>query len=95
MGTMLHLQRRLCPLFRVLQDADDIVLHLVNRAIPLTPRPIARTAIDVPADILARYVGDYQFLRQFTITMTLRVTLKTASSYGDKPCPGDEHGCCV
>jgi D-alanyl-D-alanine-carboxypeptidase/D-alanyl-D-alanine-endopeptidase len=57
-------------------DASDIGLHLISRAIPLTPRPIARTAIDVPAEKLARYVGEYEFLRDFTHKATLRVTLE-------------------
>jgi D-alanyl-D-alanine-carboxypeptidase/D-alanyl-D-alanine-endopeptidase len=57
-------------------DANDIGLHLITRAIPLTPRPIARTAIDVPAEMLAHYVGEYQFLRDFQHTVTLRVTLE-------------------
>jgi CubicO group peptidase (beta-lactamase class C family) len=58
------------------REAEDIALHLLNRAIPLRPRPIARTAIDLPADILARYVGDYQFMLEFTRTVTLSVTLE-------------------
>jgi D-alanyl-D-alanine-carboxypeptidase/D-alanyl-D-alanine-endopeptidase len=40
------------------RDADDIGLHLINRAIPLTPRPAAPAAIELPADILTRYGGD-------------------------------------
>jgi CubicO group peptidase (beta-lactamase class C family) len=56
--------------------ADDIALHLLNRSYPLTPRPMARAAIDVPAGVLARYVGDYEFRRQFTQTVTLSVTME-------------------
>ena len=58
------------------QDAEDIALHLLNRANPLRPRPIARTAIDLPPDVLARYVGEYQFMQDFTRTVTLSVTLE-------------------
>jgi hypothetical protein len=57
-------------------DVEDIALHLINRAFPLAPRPIARRAIDVPADVLARYVGEYQYLQQPTVAVTLRVTLE-------------------
>jgi CubicO group peptidase (beta-lactamase class C family) len=35
--------------------ADDIGFHLLDSALPLTPAPTRRTAITVPADILARY----------------------------------------
>jgi D-alanyl-D-alanine-carboxypeptidase/D-alanyl-D-alanine-endopeptidase len=58
------------------RDADDIALDLINRAIGLTPQPIARTSIQVPADILARYVGEYEYLREFTLTVTIKVTLE-------------------
>jgi len=58
------------------RDAEDIALHLLNRAFRLRPRPIARTAIDLPAEILARYVGEYQFMQDFTRTVTLSVTLE-------------------
>jgi len=58
------------------RDADDIALHLLNRALPLAACPIARTAIDVPADRLARYVGEYQYFREFRVPVTLSVTLE-------------------
>lgn len=58
------------------KDADDIALHLLNRGMALRPPPIARTAIDLPAGILARYVGEYQFNVDFTRTATLSVTLE-------------------
>jgi serine-type D-Ala-D-Ala carboxypeptidase/endopeptidase len=57
------------------KEVDDIALDLLGRANPVTPR-IERAAVDVPADVLARYVGDYQFLRRFTEKVTLRVTLE-------------------
>jgi len=54
--------------------ADDIGMHLLNPAIPLTPKPVPprqRTAIELPADVLARYVGVYQLAPQFALTITL------------------------
>jgi hypothetical protein len=57
-------------------DANDIGLHLMTRAFPLTPRPVVRSAIEVPVDILARYVGEYQYLQQPTLKVTLSVTLE-------------------
>ena len=42
----------------------------------MRPPPIARTAIELPADTLARYVGEYQFNQDFTRTVTLSVTLE-------------------
>jgi D-alanyl-D-alanine-carboxypeptidase/D-alanyl-D-alanine-endopeptidase len=58
------------------KDAADVAFFLINPALSLTPRPIARTTIDVPADILARYVGEYRFLQRPTRPVTLRVTLE-------------------
>src|SRR4029434_10598566 len=45
------------------------------RGMALRPPPIARTAIELPADTLARYVGEYQFNQDFTRTGTLSVTV--------------------
>jgi hypothetical protein len=43
---------------------------------PLTPWPIAGAATELPPHILARYVGEYEFHRQFTVKVTLSVTLE-------------------
>jgi D-alanyl-D-alanine-carboxypeptidase/D-alanyl-D-alanine-endopeptidase len=54
--------------------ADDIGMHLLNPAIPLAPKPVPprqRTAIELPADVLARYVGVYELAPQFALTITL------------------------
>lgn len=63
------------------EGADDIGFHILNSALPLTPKsapPKERTAIDVKPDILARYVGRYQLAPQFF----LEVTLKDGALYG-------------
>ncbi|HSK19483.1 MAG TPA: serine hydrolase [Longimicrobiales bacterium] len=49
--------------------ADDIALHLLDPALPLAPP--ARQAVDVPADVLSRYVGTYELAPQFSIEVTL------------------------
>lgn len=54
--------------------ADDIGMHLVNPAIPLTPAPAPvaeRTEIELPVETLERYVGVYQLAPTFSITVTL------------------------
>jgi D-alanyl-D-alanine-carboxypeptidase/D-alanyl-D-alanine-endopeptidase len=54
--------------------ADDIGMHLLNPAIPMAPKPVppkVRTAIELPADVMARYVGVYQLAPQFALTITL------------------------
>ncbi len=54
--------------------ADDIGLHLLNPALPLAPKPTppkVRTAIDVPADVLARYVGSYELTPSFSLDVTV------------------------
>ena len=55
--------------------ADDIGMHLLDPALPLTPKPAPpkqRTAIELPADVLSRYLGVYQLAPQFTLEITLR-----------------------
>ena len=49
--------------------ADDIAFHLLNPALPLAPP--ARQAVDVPPEVLARYVGTYELAPQFSIEVTL------------------------
>ena len=61
--------------------ADDIGLHLLDPALPLAPKPAPvkqRTAIELPASVLARYAGVYQFAPTFSI----EVTLDGAALYG-------------
>ncbi len=56
------------------QGADDIGLHLLRPEISLAPPPAPRqqyTAIDVPQDVLIRYVGTYELTPQFHIEVTL------------------------
>lgn len=60
--------------------ADDIGFHILDPALPLAPAPSApkqRTAIDVKADVLARYVGTYQLAPN----LTLEVLLKDGALY--------------
>jgi CubicO group peptidase (beta-lactamase class C family) len=56
------------------EGADDIGMHLLDPALPLTPKPLPpkqRTAIEVPAEVMARYVGVYQLTPQFALDVTL------------------------
>lgn len=55
--------------------ADDIGRHILNPALPLTPKPPPpkqRTAIEVNADVLARYVGAYQLSPSFMLDISLK-----------------------
>ena len=54
--------------------ADDIGFHLLDPALPLAAPPAPpkqRTAIDLSADVLARYVGNYQLAPNLTLEITL------------------------
>jgi hypothetical protein len=51
--------------------ADDIGFHLLDPALPLTPAPTRRTAITLPADVLAPYVGTDQLAPNFSLDVTL------------------------
>jgi CubicO group peptidase (beta-lactamase class C family) len=54
--------------------ADDIGMHLLNPLLPLAPKPAppkVRTAIDLPADVLARYVGVYPLAPNLSLEITL------------------------
>jgi D-alanyl-D-alanine-carboxypeptidase/D-alanyl-D-alanine-endopeptidase len=53
---------------------EDIALHLMDKAIPLSPPPSNnRTEIAVPADVLAAHVGVYALdaMKTFKLTVTL------------------------
>ena len=49
---------------------DDIALHLLDPAVPLTPLPKRRVAVDVSDDILGRYPGEYVLAPTFSLTIT-------------------------
>jgi CubicO group peptidase (beta-lactamase class C family) len=48
--------------------ADDIAFHLLKPELPVAPP--ARRAVEVPASVLARYVGRYELAPQFAIDVT-------------------------
>ncbi|MCY7379301.1 MAG: serine hydrolase [Gemmatimonadaceae bacterium] len=53
--------------------ADDVGLHLLDAKLPLAPPPAPmkhRTAIELPAATLARYVGTYQLAPEFALEVT-------------------------
>jgi serine-type D-Ala-D-Ala carboxypeptidase/endopeptidase len=55
--------------------ADDIGMHLLNRDLPLAPKPAPvpqRTAIELAPDVLARYVGRYQLAPNFILDVSVR-----------------------
>jgi serine-type D-Ala-D-Ala carboxypeptidase/endopeptidase len=55
--------------------ADDIGMHLLNPALPLTPKPVPpkqHTAIELKAGVMDRYVGTFQLAPQFSLEVTLR-----------------------
>ena len=52
-------------------DPDDIGMHLINAKLPLKEPPAKRTEIDVPADVLVKYVGEYQLAPKFIVTITV------------------------
>ena len=57
------------------EGADDIGMHLLVPALPLAPKPVPpkqRTAINVSAEVLARYVGVYSLAPQFAVEITLK-----------------------
>jgi CubicO group peptidase (beta-lactamase class C family) len=52
---------------------NDLALHLLNPKIPLSGATVAeRTEIDLPADVLRRYVGDYELRPTFSLNVTLQ-----------------------
>ena len=55
-------------------DIDDIGLHLINSKLPLSEPsepPAERTEVDVAADILETYVGNYPLAADFVLTITV------------------------
>jgi CubicO group peptidase (beta-lactamase class C family) len=55
--------------------ADDIGMHLLDPTIPLAPKPAPpkqRTAIDLPAAVMGRYVGRYELTPAFALDVTLK-----------------------
>jgi CubicO group peptidase (beta-lactamase class C family) len=67
--------------------ADDIGLHLLNPALPLAPKPTPqkqRTAIELPATTLARYVGVYQLAPEFSIEVTVNSGALFAKATGQE-----------
>jgi D-alanyl-D-alanine-carboxypeptidase/D-alanyl-D-alanine-endopeptidase len=65
--------------------SDDIGLHLLNPATPLVPAPTppkARTAIELPASTLSRYVGVYQLAPTFALTVSLNGGALTVQATG-------------
>lgn len=54
------------------QDTDDIGLRLINSALPIREQPAERTEIEVSADILETYIGDYQLAPDFVLTITAK-----------------------
>jgi serine-type D-Ala-D-Ala carboxypeptidase/endopeptidase len=56
------------------EGADDIGMHLLDSAVPLAPKPAPvgqHTAIDLPADAMAQFVGVYALAPNFDLTVTL------------------------
>ena len=54
--------------------ADDIGMHLLVPRLPLAPKPAPpkqRTAIEVSADVLQRYVGTYRLAPDFALVITV------------------------
>ena len=52
------------------QGADDIGMHLINSALPLTPAPEEHVETEVSEEILETYVGSYALTPEFIITIT-------------------------
>lgn len=67
--------------------SDDIGLHLINSDIPLALPPEEHAEIEVSADVLERYVGDYQLAPNFVITVTLEDATLFAQATGQQNIP--------
>jgi D-alanyl-D-alanine-carboxypeptidase/D-alanyl-D-alanine-endopeptidase len=73
-------------------SADDIGVHLLDPASPLTPKPApppARVAIDLPAAAMARFVGVYALnsMPDFKVTVTLENGALFAQATGQGKAP--------
>jgi len=56
------------------EGADDIGAHLLYQALPLAPKPAPprqRTAIELPASTLSKFVGAYELRPNFTLDVSL------------------------
>jgi len=51
--------------------ADDIGFHLINQGMPLTEPTVERVEIEVVANVLETYVGEYELAPEFIITVTM------------------------
>jgi len=51
--------------------ADDIGFHLINQGMPLTEPTVERVEIEVAANVLETYVGEYELAPEFIITVTM------------------------
>ncbi len=49
---------------------DDIGQHILDPSVPLTSAPVERKEVAVAADVLERYVGNYQLAPTFLIRIT-------------------------
>ncbi len=52
-------------------SADDVGLHLIDSAIPLSKPPVAKVAKSIDPALLPPYVGTYQLLSEMALTVTL------------------------
>ncbi len=50
---------------------DDVGLHLIDPAVPVSKPPVAKVAKSIDPAVLPRYVGTYQFTPEITIAVTL------------------------
>ena len=62
-------------------------MHLLGPSVPLAPIPKRRVAIDLPADLLQRYVGTYEFAPTFAIVVTREGTALFAQPTGQQKFP--------
>jgi serine-type D-Ala-D-Ala carboxypeptidase/endopeptidase len=60
--------------------SDDLALHLLNPSLPLAPSP--RQAVEVPAAVLATYVGTYELTPQFHIVVSFEDGVLRATPTG-------------
>jgi D-alanyl-D-alanine-carboxypeptidase/D-alanyl-D-alanine-endopeptidase len=52
-------------------DTGDIGLHLINSNLPLRESPAERTEVEVSAEVLETYVGEYPLAAEFVLTITV------------------------